>query len=68
MVPPAAPRTLAEWSLAWLDHLEVERGVSPHTHAAYRRDFDAVLSMLRIPPSELTASNAVPSPVRYAVT
>lgn len=29
---------------AWLDHLQVERGVSPHTAVAYERDVRAVLA------------------------
>ena len=28
---------------AWLDHLQVERGVSPHTQAAYERDVRTLL-------------------------
>ena len=37
---PTDPRRLLE---AWLDHLRVERGASPHTLAAYRRDVQRVL-------------------------
>ncbi len=32
------PRTVAQAVQAWLDHLRVERGLSPHTILAYRRD------------------------------
>lgn len=35
---PAAEGELAMWVGRYLDHLAVERGLSPHTLAAYRRD------------------------------
>jgi site-specific recombinase XerD len=37
---------------AWLDHLEVERGASPHTLAAYRNDVRSVFRALALDPSE----------------
>ena len=48
VVTPAAPRTPEAVLRAWLDHLEVERGLSPHTLAAYRRDVHAFLGLLRL--------------------
>ncbi len=42
---------------AWQDHLAVERGLSPHTLAAYRRDLASVLEGAglsdRVPPARL---------------
>jgi site-specific recombinase XerD len=49
---PRAPRRPDEVLVAWLDHLEVERGASPHTLAAYRRDVDAFLGTLGIGPDD----------------
>ena len=37
-VRPGQPRSVPEAVQAWLDHLEVERGLSKHTIRAYRRD------------------------------
>ncbi|WP_313818154.1 site-specific tyrosine recombinase XerD [Citricoccus sp.] len=41
------PRTLARPAEAYLDHLTVERGMSPHTLAAYRRDVSRYLAWLQ---------------------
>jgi site-specific recombinase XerD len=46
------PRRPDEILAAWLDHLEVERGASKHTLAAYRRDVAACLLALRLEPEE----------------
>jgi integrase/recombinase XerD len=37
---------LAMWVSRYLDHLAVERGLSPHTLAAYRRDLDRYVRFL----------------------
>ena len=39
--------TLAVWADRYLDHLTVERGLSPNTLAAYRRDLRPVRGLLR---------------------
>ncbi|MFM8979114.1 MAG: tyrosine recombinase [Planctomycetia bacterium] len=44
----SAPRTPEAILAAWLDHLEVERGLSGNTLAAYRRDVRAFLQLARI--------------------
>ncbi|MFC0249153.1 site-specific tyrosine recombinase XerD [Citricoccus parietis] len=41
------PRALARPAEAYLDHLTVERGMSPHTLAAYRRDMSRYLAWLQ---------------------
>jgi integrase/recombinase XerD len=38
--------TAAQAVEGYLDHLRVERGVSPHTSAAYRRDLRRYLEFL----------------------
>ncbi|PID96215.1 MAG: site-specific tyrosine recombinase XerD [Actinomycetales bacterium] len=43
---PAASRELRRAVHGWLDHLDVERGASRHTLAAYRRDLDRYLGYL----------------------
>jgi integrase/recombinase XerD len=43
-MPITAPRDPSALLQAWLDHLRVERGVSPHTLGAYRRDVQRVLT------------------------
>ena len=41
---PSAPRDPEGVLQAWLDHLQVERGASPHTLSAYAGDIRAVLA------------------------
>ncbi|MDA1193983.1 MAG: tyrosine recombinase [Planctomycetota bacterium] len=43
-MPSRTPRDPAGVLQAWLDHLQVERGLSPHTLLAYRGDVRAVLA------------------------
>jgi site-specific recombinase XerD len=43
-VRPNVPRDPQGVLEAWLDHLHVERGASPHTLRAYRADVEAVLA------------------------
>ena len=57
--PPTDPHALLE---AWLDHLRVERGLSPNTVRAYRRDVEGILrhtkaqrSLARLTPEALVA-------------
>src|SRR5688500_4127352 len=42
------PVSFGALTSAWLDHLEVERGASPHTRAAYRGDVAAVMTTLSL--------------------
>ncbi len=44
-VRPSAPRDPDGVLQAWLDHLQVERGASPHTLSAYEGDLRAVLDV-----------------------
>lgn len=44
------PRTVAQALDAWLDHLQVERGLSRHTLLAYGRDVRAFLAHVAIDP------------------
>ncbi|QCU79350.1 site-specific tyrosine recombinase XerD [Citricoccus sp. SGAir0253] len=46
MVPEEVPRSLTRPAEAYLDHLAVERGMSPNTLAAYRRDVTRYLAWL----------------------
>lgn len=59
MVTPGAPRTPEAILAAWLDHLEVERGLSRHTLAAYRRDVTAFLRLLGLAPTDPSALGAL---------
>ena len=43
---PERPSEMRRAVRTWLTHLDVERGVSPHTLAAYRRDSERYLSHL----------------------
>jgi integrase/recombinase XerD len=44
---PAREGELVAWAGRYLDHLAVERGLSPHTLAAYRRDLSRYTRFLR---------------------
>jgi integrase/recombinase XerD len=58
---PASPGALAVEVDRYLRHLAIERGRSPHTLAAYRRDLDRLLAELLVAgvqaPADLTAEH-----------
>jgi integrase/recombinase XerD len=66
-VDPRALRTPRAVVRAWLDHLAVERGASPHTLAAYARDVRAVLASAGLADPDLERDGALDALDRDAV-
>ena len=56
---PRAPRDPAGVLQAWLDHLQIERGLSPHTLGAYEGDVRQVLAAAGLEGGSLTREGSL---------
>lgn len=59
MSPPTAPKDPERALRAWLDHLQVERGASPHTLRAYALDVRTVLAACGVEGDRMSRDHAL---------